>query len=533
MIKEVKEAKETKEIKQAISLFVSFCIIMTLMSCVSSTTGNTTVSAPGVETKEFETTHGEKGDSAMQSEQKETTTISEQKNSMTIDEQKDTTLHSQQGDKTAHSQQGDTTTPGKQEAGITKTIYNASNFSVSMLNAEAKELEAPKYGEQEENVRAAAGGANDFAFRLSAALVKNTGYSSFVCSPYSVWLPLAALVNATGARYKDALLSAIGASGVSETDINRAASRMLYDLTNMRDIEYEEFYYNPLKIANAIFVGNDVTLKKEFAKTFMDYYRGNAINVDFSSRDAVDAVNQWASENTDGLIENIIQEFDPSTVAAIANAIYYSDRWESEFNSENTTEGVFHAPSGDTTAFYMLRERDAQMYYEDDRVQAMPLQLRTGGGMCIILPKKGAAVELLSTMTNEYFLEIQADSIPTSGKLLLPRFIIESTLGSLGETLVQLGVPLFDPSAAPLTGGVIEENIPVWLSDAIQKAMIKVDEKGTTAAAVTVMAMEGASMPEPTKPFEMICDKPFVFILYQYTYDGGYQVLFTGVVNEP
>jgi serine protease inhibitor len=40
----------------------------------------------------------------------------------------------------------------------------------------------------------------------------------------------------------------------------------------------------------------------------------------------------------------------------------------------------------------------------------------------------------------------------------------------------------------------------------------------------------------PEKTFEMICDKPFVFVLYDYdyaAYDGGIQVLFTGMVNEP
>jgi serine protease inhibitor len=103
----------------------------------------------------------------------------------------------------------------------------------------------------------------------------------------------------------------------------------------------------------------------------------------------------------------------------------------------------------------------------------------------------------------------------------------------LRDTLVALGVPLFDEQAAPLTGGLIEEHIPVWLESAVQIATIEVDEKGTTAAAVTIMPAPGAGLPEPTLPFEMICNTPFVFILYGYTFDGGNQVLFTGVVNQP
>jgi serpin B len=404
--------------------------------------------------------------------------------------------------------------------------------SINVVNVKAKELIAPVYGEQDSGAIKAATGANDFAFRLSATLVKNAGNGNFVCSPYSAWIPLAALVNATDAQNKAALLTALGASGITEADINRASSRMLYSLTNLQNKEYKE-YYNPLKIANAIFVGKNVTLKKDFAQTFMDYYRGNSINVDFSSRDAVDAVNRWASENTNGLIKNLIQKFDPLTVAAIANAIYFSDRWSWEFDSGQTKEGLFHAPGLDTTASFMLRSGDAQTYYEDSKVQAMPLRFKTGGGLYIILPKTGGAEQLLSSMTNNYFNEIQSGSIQATGKLLLPRFSIESTIDGLADALVELGVPLFDDATAPLTGGLIEEPLSVYLSDAVQKAVIKVDEKGTTAAAVTVMAASATAMPIPTKPFEMICDKPFVFILYEYTYDGGSQILFTGIVNQP
>ena len=400
-----------------------------------------------------------------------------------------------------------------------------------------KKLEAPVYGHRDSAAENAAKGANAFAFRFGSELVKNTGDSNFVCSPYSVWLPLAALVNATDAEHKDELLAALGASGITESDISRASSRMLYNLTKQQNLEGEyskDYHYNPLKIANAIFVDFGMRLKREFEQMFADYFRGTAMSVDFEHPEAVDAVNQWASENTDGLITNIVQEFDPDTVVAIANAIYFSDRWTWEFNPDETTENVFHSPNGNTTAQFMLREGDILPYYEDDLVQAIPLTFKSGGGMYIILPKSGEATELLNSMTNDYFTTICEGTELKTGKLLLPRFKLESDVMDLKDALILLGVPLFDEAASPLTGGLIESDIPVWLSSAVQKAYIEVDEKGTTAAAVTVMtAPAGAAPPEPTKPFEMICNRPFVFVLYEWTYDGGNQVLFTGVVNKP
>ena len=424
-----------------------------------------------------------------------------------------------------------------QNNGEVKTNKKAGKDVFGTMDLTAKELESP-LGHTRPSAQDVAKGANDFAFQLSAALLaEETGTGNFVCSPFSVWLPLAALVNATDEANKESLRSALNAAGISDADINSAASRMMYGLTKQLEKQYSDEtnmpFHDPLKIANAIFVGNNVTLKRDFAQTFLDYYRGNAITVDFTSKKAVDAVNAWASENTEGLISDIVQSFDPDTVAAIANAIYFSDRWGWEFDPDQTVEDVFHSPAGDTTAFFMKREGDELGYYEDDSVQAMPLGFKTGGGLYIIMPKDGDATGLLSSMTNEHFDDILRNTISATGKLLLPRFSIESGIMSLRSALAALGVPLFDASAAPLTGGLIEENVPVWISDAVQKAVIKVDEKGTTAAAVTVLAAPGDAPPQPTEPFEMICDKPFVFVLYNHTYDGGFQVLFTGVVNQP
>jgi len=251
------------------------------------------------------------------------------------------------------------------------------------------------------------------------------------------------------------------------------------------------------------------------------------------NREAVDAVNNWASEKTDGLISDIVQEFDPRTVAALANSVYFSGKWSWKFNADKTVEDVFYSPSGESRAFYMLREGDNQAYYEDERVQAISMSFENVGGMMILLPKDGDANGLLSSMTADYFEEIQNDGIMATGKLLLPRFSIESGVMRLNDALISLGVPLFDEKAAPLTGGLLEEKIPVWLESAAQRAVIEVDEEGVTAAAVTVLAMAGAGMPVQTEPFEMNCNSPFVFVLYGYTFDGGAQALFTGAVNKP
>ncbi|MCL2421769.1 MAG: hypothetical protein FWD03_07925 [Defluviitaleaceae bacterium] len=408
--------------------------------------------------------------------------------------------------------------------------------AISLQHVDAAPLIKPQWDVPDPAAVQAAQGANDFAFRLSAALAPGIGHDNFVVSPYSVWMPLAALLNATDSAHQPALLEALSAGGITPTDINRAASRMLFDLTNERARHWgwgEGHEENPIHIANAIFVDRSHTLRQDFAQTFMDYYRGEMIQVDFLDPMAVEEVNLWASDNTHGLITEIVQEFDPLTVAAIANAIFFSDRWVHQFDPDQTQRDIFHSPAGESDAYFMQMEWPVTFYFEDERVQAINLPFMGSSGMKIILPKDGDAVGLLASMTNAYFNRMHDEAVLAEGKLLLPRFSIENTLSNLTDSLIALDVPLFDAATAPLTGGLIEEDLPVWINNAVQAAMITIDEEGATAAAVTMAGLAGSGLMEIVTTFEMICNHPFVFVLHSYTPDGGRQVLFTGAVNQP
>ncbi len=404
---------------------------------------------------------------------------------------------------------------------------------MSVVPVTENPLVKPDYEVDDPQAEQAALGANDFAFRLSAALSQQEQGENLICSPYSVWLPLAALLNATNEQSKPALLEAIGAAGLTTEEVNRAAARMMYFLTKEQAFEGKlpgkQDYYTPLKIANAVFVSREEVLQQSFAQTFADYYKGASINVDFTSPDAAKAVNRWAAENTEGLIKEMVNEFDPNTVAVIANAMYFSDTWQWKFDPEKTEEGVFHGIAEDSKADFMLKQGDGITYYEDERLQAVCLPFGSAAQMTVLLPVNGDGDGLLQAMTADYFAQIHEEADGCTGRLLLPKFEIESELMPLSDILMAMGVPLFE--GAPLTG-LIEADIPVWLDQAVQKAAIKVDEEGTTAAAVTLMATLGG-YPRPSEPFEMVCDKPFVFILSSYTQDGGDQILFTGVVNKP
>ena len=423
-------------------------------------------------------------------------------------------------------QPGDVT---ERSVNITGGLESGTNYYRMIVVDAGQDLIDPReYGTREPYAQVAQG-ANEFAFTMTSLLLDQVGDDNFIFSPFSAWMPLVALANVTDESLQSQLLYALKVPGVSVDELNQGTSMLLFDLIG-ENLSSEEGSGSPLHIANAIFVNQHLTLTQDFPQLFFDYYRGTTMTVDFDSEETVSMVNQWASDNTRGRIQNLVNHFNYDTDLVIANAIYFADDWQTLFLEERTREGVFYSPTGEITVYFMFRGL-YMPYFEDDRMQAVSLNFSSGGGLLIMLPKYGSGVELLQSMNEQYFTEILSGLSWEEGRLLLPRFTLESEEIELLDALETLGIPLMNPFPGGITEMVEEANL--FIGGGIQRAMIEVDEQGATAAAVTFYDVEEESEREPVIPFEMICNRPFAFILYLPTFDGGAQILFTGVVNQP
>merc|ERR1719158_2039183 len=92
----------------------------------------------------------------------------------------------------------------------------------------------------------------------------------------------------------------------------------------------------------------------------------------------------------------------------------------------------------------------------------------------------------------------------------IPKFKIESSY-DLKRPLQELGVvSAFDPSTADFSG--MSEVGKPSISSVVHKAVIDVNEDGTTAAAATSITMVGNAF-DPRPPKEFRADRPFLFYL--------------------
>ena len=137
----------------------------------------------------------------------------------------------------------------------------------------------------------------------------------------------------------------------------------------------------------------------------------------------------------------------------------------------------------------MMYKMEMLTYFEDVSKQIVFLPLANGAfNFAIVLPTKDYSIASIIEQGYDLSLvlnlkDMQQYTKKTQVSLALPRFSIETSNSELKDQLKQLGVTsLFDPEEANLTE--ISPK-PIYVSDMIQKARIRVDEAGCEAAATT------------------------------------------------
>jgi len=115
--------------------------------------------------------------------------------------------------------------------------------------------------------------------------------------------------------------------------------------------------------------------------------------------------------------------------------------------------------------------------------------------------------EFIQNFDREKWNEIKGSIDKTERvKILLPRFKMEYGIKELTASLTSLGMGVCFTDKADLSG--IRGNLRI--SSVLHKAVIEVNEKGTEAAASTVVEIKETAIAEPP---EFIADRPFIFII--------------------
>jgi serpin B len=174
-----------------------------------------------------------------------------------------------------------------------------------------------------------------------------------------------------------------------------------------------------------------------------------------------------------------------------------------------------------------MRQKTVLGYYETGAFQAADLAYGNGRyAMSVILPKAGQSIETLAASFDPAAWSAIKDGFSEREiTLQFPKFKLEYEI-KLNDALCAMGMSVaFDGGLADFSRIAAGGGLYIHLVK--HKTFVEVDEKGTEAAAVTVVEIRETSA-GPGDEIFMRVDRPFLVVIREKSSDA---LLFMGEIN--
>jgi len=358
---------------------------------------------------------------------------------------------------------------------------------------------------------------NEFAWDLFKQVLDNTEEANTFISPLSVSIALGMTWNGADSITKAEMESTLKMSGMSEKEINEYYQIMQNSLVKIDPS-------TKLNIANSIWYKDGYPIYKSFLDVNKKYFNAEVTALDFSAPESLNKINKWCSDKTNELIKEPLNEIPADAIMYLINAIYFKGIWSSEFNSKDTSEKDFVTSSGKTNKVDMMRQEQTFNYFEDDKAQYLDMPYGNKAfSMTVILPKQKNTIEsYLKDFDADKWNEIVENLTPREVQVYFPKFKVQSKL-ELRDVLAIMGMPSAFSEEADFSR--MSEG-DLLISRVIHSTYCDVNEKGTEAAAVTVIEVNLTSMPENPVFY---ANRPFIFVIRE---NSTGVILFMGKMGE-
>jgi serpin B len=364
--------------------------------------------------------------------------------------------------------------------------------------------------------------ANTFGFDLLRTVdpIREEDAPNTILSPLSASMALGmAMTGADGETFTE-MQEVLGFQGMSREEINDSYEGLMELLLNL-DPQVE------MALANSAWSRQGFPFHQAFFDEITEAFDAVVQELDFGDPGAKDVINSWVDENTNGRIEEIVDEIDPLDILFLINAVYFKGDWTTKFKKSDTTPAPFYLDSGSTVDVPTMSgkiESAGIAWVPGERIVA---ELPYGGqafGMVVILPAPEETVDDLVADLDADTWAVWMDALTyREVHVTMPKFELEWD-GMLNDPLQAMGMPrAFDPVLADFSRMTPAED--AYISAVRQKTYMKVDEEGTEAAAATSVVVSLTSAGSG-----ITVDRPYVLAIRE-RLSGT--VLFLGAVRDP
>ncbi|XP_021034836.1 serine protease inhibitor A3M [Mus caroli] len=365
----------------------------------------------------------------------------------------------------------------------------------------------------------------DFAFSLYKKLALKNPDKNIVFSPLSISAALALVsLGAKGNTLEDILEGLkFNLTKTSEADIQQGFGHLLQRLSQPGD-------QVQISTGSALFIEKHLQILAEFQEKARALYQAEAFTADFQQpHKATKLINDYVSNQTQGMIKELISELDTDTLMVLVNYIYFKGKWKISFDPQDTLESDFYLDEKRSVTVPMMKMKFlTTRHFRDEELSCSVVELKyTGNASALfILPDQGRMQQVEASLQPEtlrkWWKSLKTRKI---GELYLPKFSI-STDYSLKDILPELGIKEIFSKEADLSG--ITGTKDLIVSQVVHKAVLDVGETGTEAAATAgfIFGFRSRRLQAMTVQF----NRPFLMVI---SHTGVQTTLFMAKVSNP
>ncbi len=361
-------------------------------------------------------------------------------------------------------------------------------------------------------------------------LAKAPSGANVVTSPASLEVAVGMLAEGARGRTLTELEALLGASGDQRKDAFAALRgtllRMDGDPAVARTKELPE---RPVvHLADEVVVDDAYQVSPDYLTALAEDFGAGMQRADLASADGKRVLDAWVDHHTGGLVKKSAIEPSPDLRVVLQDAILLAARWEQPFSPHGTAPRSFTLPDGTRVDVETMASLRQVAYAEADGWRAVRLPYVDGQLHAdLLLPADGTDP---ASVTPELLAKISAAldrAEPVEVELTLPTLDLKPDPLDLQDVLASAGANNLWCGTAVDLSGIGPEDLCV--SQAVQQAVLAVDEEGTIAAAVTeIGAAAGAAPAEPAQVLHL--DRPF---LMQIAATQTSWPLFLAAVRDP
>ena len=331
-----------------------------------------------------------------------------------------------------------------------------------------------------------------------------------VVSPSSLVLALGMLTEGARGSTLAALEGALGATGEDRRDALAALrGALLATDGDPAAATADELPESPIThLASRIVTDDGFEVDPTYLDALADVFDAGVQQTDLGSPAGMDVLSAWTRHHTGGLIEQTAIEPNPDLRLVLQDAILLAARWQQPFEQSATAPRPFTLTDGSQVDTETMAAMISLGYAEVAGWRAVRLPYVEALHADLVLPPEGTDP---AQATPELGAEVSAAldaAAPALIDLTLPTLDIGPDALGLLDVLPAIGAPVLCADAPDLSGMGPGD---LCVLQAVQQAVLQVDEDGTVAAAVTEIGVGETAAPQPDHQVHL--DRPFLLTI--------------------